>query len=123
MKNINIQEFTKEMLGFNNKVKIVNKEEDSMYLSIMLGILTITTDFQQGNVVLTEIAAYELTDKVDDVGGLLTITLKGNSEELVYHCISNNGWNEVKEWFKSNQKVIIEGMIQGIAKETKKARF
>ena len=123
MKNINIQEFTKEMLGFNNKVIDINKEGDSMYLSIMLGILTITTDFQQGNVVLTEIAAYELTDKVDDVGGLLTITLKGNSEELVYHCMSNNGWNEVREWFKSNQKVIIEGMTQGIVKETKKSRF
>ena len=92
-----------------------------MYFSIILGVLTVSTEQIESSIVLNEIAAYELVNTED--GGIASFSLKGNHEELVYHCKGNKAWNSVLDWFKSYQKEIIEGMTQEIKKESKKARF
>lgn len=117
------QDITSLMKHFKKETELITEsKEDSMYFSIILGILTVTTDFQQSNIVLSEVAAYELTDKVND-GGLVTFTLKGNSEELVFNCMNDNSWKEVKKWFTKNQMSVIEGMTKEKEKDKKKTRF
>mgnify|MGYP005829409947 CR=1 FL=1 len=117
------QDITSLMTHFKKETDlIIESKEDSMYFSIILGILTVTTEFQESTILLSEIAAYELTDKTGE-GGLVTFTLKGNPDELVYNCMNNNSWKEVKKWFTKNQMSIIEGMTKVKEKETKKARF
>ena len=125
-----VEDVTSLMKQFDFKVKegvkyknLTTSEEDMMYFSIILGVLTITTDYQESYVVLTEVAAYELTDVNDTDGGLLSITLKGNNKELVFGCKSEIAWKEAKKWFDAHQLDIIEGMTQAIKKEAKKARF
>ena len=92
-----------------------------MYFSIILGILTITTEEIESMVVLTEIVAYELVNTDD--GGIISIHLKGNHEELIYHCKGKKAWTSVLKWFKDYQGEIIEGITQSIKKEKSKARF
>ncbi len=94
-----------------------------MYFSIILGVLTVTTEFQLAHIVLTEITSYDLTDVNENDGGILSITLKGNNKELVFGCNSKIAWNEAKKWLEKHQMEIIEGITQSIKKETKKARF
>ena len=55
-----------------------------MYFSIMLSLLTIKTDYSYSVVRLDEIQAIEVVD-IDrpDESGILTITLKGDKDDLV----------------------------------------
>tara|TARA_R100000808_G_C2099269_1_gene116930 strand:- start:166 stop:444 length:279 start_codon:yes stop_codon:yes gene_type:complete len=92
-----------------------------MYFSIILGVLTITTEEIESIIILNQIAAYELVNTED--GGIASFSLKGNHEELVYHCKGNKAWGNVLDWFKNYQKEIIEGMTEEHKKESKKARF
>jgi len=94
-----------------------------MYFSIILGILTISTEEIETRIKLTEIVAYELVSLTDVDEGIVSIYLKGNNKELVYHCKGKKSWANVIEWFKSYENEIIEGMTQEIAKNNKKARF
>ena len=92
-----------------------------MYFSIILGALVITTEEIESLVILTEIVAYELVNTDD--GGILSITLKGNHEELIYHCKGKKAWDNVLQWFRDYQNEMIEGITQAIAKNNKKTRF
>jgi hypothetical protein len=107
----------------NKMVKMPKQEEreDEMFFSIVLGCLMITTENIQSAVVLNEIATYELVDTDD--GGIASFTLKGNHQELVYHCKNKASWKQVLKWFDDYQMEIIEGMTQSVKKEKKKARF
>tara|TARA_R110000824_G_scaffold69214_2_gene178325 strand:+ start:10219 stop:10497 length:279 start_codon:yes stop_codon:yes gene_type:complete len=92
-----------------------------MYFSIVVGMLYITTDNIKSGVVLTEIAAYEMVGTED--GGILSISLKGNHEELVYHCKGKTSWDMALKWFEDYNNEISEGITQSIKKESKKTRF
>ena len=75
------QDFSKLMKHFKKETDLITEsKEDSMYFSLILGILTVTTEFQESTILLSEVAAYELTDKTGE-GGLVTFTLKGNPDE------------------------------------------
>ena len=97
------------------------ESEEEMFFSIILGCLIITTENIQSVVVLNEIATYELVDTDD--GGIASFTLKGNPNELVYHCKSKASWKQALKWFDDYQMSIIEGMTQAVKKEKSKARF
>ena len=43
--------------------------------------------------------------------------------KVVYNCMNNNSWKEVKKWFTKNQMSIIERMTKEVEKDKKKARF
>ena len=98
-----------------------------MYFSIILGVLTISTEEIETRIKLNEIVAYELVSlnqhQSDVNEGIVSIYLKGNNKELVYHCKGKKSWANVIEWFKDYENEIIEGMTQEIAKNNKKARF
>ena len=115
-----INQLMKNFMNKTDPIKLKEKE-DEMFFSIVLGCLMITTENIQSAVVLNEIATYELVDTDD--GGIASFTLKGNHQELVYHCKNKASWKQVLKWFDDYQMEIIEGMTQGIKKETKKARF
>ena len=70
-----------------------------MYFSIMLSLLTIKTDYSYSVVRLDEIQAIEVVD-IDrpDESGILTITLKGDKDDLVYSEMNKERWEEAKEW-------------------------
>ena len=70
-----------------------------MYFSIMLSLLTIKTDYSYSVVRLDEIQAIEVVD-IDrpDESGILTITLKGDKDDLVYSERDKERWEEAKEW-------------------------
>jgi len=81
-----------------------------MIFSMMLSVLSITTDYGIGIVKLNEVQAIELVDK--DSGGILTFTLKGDkSEQIVFVEHTNDSWNEAKEWFQEHVYVIQEAMV------------
>jgi len=81
-----------------------------MIFSMMLSVLSITTDYGIGIVKLNEVQAIELVDK--DSGGILTFTLKGDkSEQIVFVEHTNDSWNEAKEWFQEHIYVVQEAMV------------
>ena len=66
-----------------------------MYLSIMLTVLVIKTEYSYSLVKINDIQAIEMVDHSD--GGILTITLKGDkSEQIVYSEENKDKWNEAK---------------------------
>ena len=69
-----IREHKKEYL-LNKEFESSQESEDKMYFSIMISLLTISTDFQTAYVKINEIQAIEMTDIMDE-GGILTIYLK-----------------------------------------------
>lgn len=70
-----------------------------MYLSIMLTVLVIKTEYSYSLVKINDIQAIEMVDHSD--GGILTITLKGDkSEQIVYSEENKDKWNEAKEWLE-----------------------
>jgi len=72
-----------------------------MVLSMMLSVLTITTEYSFSIIKVNEIQAIELVDKDD--GGILSITLKGNkSEQIIYAEDNKDKWDYVKKWMESN---------------------
>ena len=80
-----------------------------MIFSMMLSVLSITTDYGIGMVKLNEVQAIELVDK--DSGGILTFTLKGNkSEQIVFVEHKNDSWKEAKEWFQEHIYAVQEAM-------------
>jgi hypothetical protein len=122
IKGVNNQ-FRDLMQHFNREVKLIEEsKENEMYMSIMIGVLVITTDFTTEHINMSEIASYSITDTEND-GGILSFTLKGNNKELVIGCTSPIEWKKAKEWLKINEKAIIEGMTKAIDKDKKKARF
>jgi hypothetical protein len=100
------------------------RKENNMYFSIMLGVLIITTDIQVGGVKMNEIQAYEFVGKGKDYGGIfikhLRITLKGDKEDLVYHCKDNDSWFEAIEWWNKNIVNIVGEMKKVDAVEAHK---
>ena len=81
-----------------------------MIFSMMLSVLSITTDYGIGIVKLNEVQAIELVDK--NSGGILTFTLKGDkSEQIVFVEHTNDSWNEAKEWFQEHIYVVQEAMV------------
>ena len=116
-------QFKDLMQHFNKEVKLIEEsKENEMYMSIILSVLVINTDFQREYINMSEIASISLTDTEED-GGLLSFTLKGNPEEIIIGCTSLAAWKNAKEWFKDNEHAIIEGMTQAVKKEKSKARF
>ena len=103
----------------NNPAK--QESEEEMFFSIILGCLIITTENAKAVIELNEIAAYELVDT--DNGGIASFTLKGNPQEVVYHCKNKASWKQVLKWFDDYEMEIIEVMTQAIKKEKSKARF
>tara|TARA_R100001198_G_scaffold10111_1_gene4413 strand:- start:231 stop:539 length:309 start_codon:yes stop_codon:yes gene_type:complete len=86
------------------------KQGGNMIFSMMLSVLSITTDYGIGIVKLNEVQAIELVDK--DSGGILTFTLKGDkSEQIVFVEHTNDSWNEAKEWFQEHIYVVQEAMV------------
>ena len=80
-----------------------------MIFSMMLSVLSITTDYGIGMVKLTEVQAIELVDK--DSGGILTFTLKGDkSEQIVFVEHTNDSWKKAKNWIQEHMYTIQEGM-------------
>ena len=74
-----------------------------MFLSVMLSLLVIKTDYSYTVVKLNEIQAIEVVDKGADDGGILTITLKGDKEEQIVHSENDiDKWNDVKKWLETN---------------------
>lgn len=72
-----------------------------MVLSMMLSVLTITTEYSFAIIKVNEIQAIELVNKDD--GGILSITLKGNkSEQIIYAEDNKDKWDYVKKWMESN---------------------
>lgn len=72
-----------------------------MYLSIMLTVLVIETDYSYSLVKLNNIQAIEMVDHSE--GGILTITLKGDkSEQIVYSEENTDIWNDARKWLKDN---------------------
>ena len=70
-----------------------------MYLSIMLTVLVIKTEYSYSLVKINDIQAIEMVDHSD--GGILTITLKGDkSEQIVYSEENNDKWNDAKGWLE-----------------------
>ena len=79
------------------------ESEENMTLSVMLALLTITTEYSYSIVKLNEIQAIEVVDKGSNNGGILTITLKGDKEEQIVRSENDNDkWNNVKQWLKDN---------------------
>ena len=83
-------------------IQETNKErEDIMFLSVILGLLVINTDYSYSIVKMNEIQAIEMVDKGD--GGIFTITLKGNkSEQIVYSEDNTVIWTATKKWIGEN---------------------
>ena len=80
-----------------------------MVLSMMLSVLTITTEYSFAIIKVNEIQAIELVNKDD--GGILSITLKGNkSEQIIYAEDNKDKWDYVKKWMESNVLNIQEEM-------------
>ncbi len=80
-----------------------------MIFSMMLSVLTITTDYGIAMVKLNEVQAIEMVDK--DIGGILTFTLKGDkSEPLVFVEHNAKSWMEAKEWMNEFVYNIQEAM-------------
>ena len=72
-----------------------------MVLSMMLSVLTITTEYSFAIIKVNEIQAIELVNKDD--GGILSITLKGDkSEQIIYAEDNKDKWDYVKKWMESN---------------------
>ena len=91
-----------------------------MYFSIMLGILTITTDIQVGGIKMNEIQAYDFVSKGKNDGGIFSVTLKGDKEDLVYNCKDNDSWLEAIEWWNKNIFNIVNEMKKVDAVEARK---
>ena len=67
-------------------------------LSIMFSLLVINNGFQVAYINISEIQAIEVVD-IDDDGGILTITLKGNkSENLAFKCNDKELWEQTKDF-------------------------
>ena len=116
-------QFKDLMQHFNREVKLIEEsKENEMYMSIIIGALVISTDFTIECINMSEIASYSITDTESD-GGILSFTLKGNNKEIVIGCTSPIIWKNAKEWLKTNEMSIIEGMTKSIEKDKKKARF
>ncbi len=80
-----------------------------MIFSMMLTVLTVTTDYGFSLVKLNQIQAIEMVDKGD--GGILTITLKGDkSEQLVFVEHNKESWDEAKEWMNDSIFAMQEAM-------------
>ena len=80
-----------------------------MVLSMMLSVLTITTEYSFAVIKANEIQAIELVNKDD--GGILSITLKGDkSEQIIYAEDNKDKWEAVKKWMESNVLNIQEVM-------------
>ena len=80
-----------------------------MIFSMMLSVLTITTDYGIAMVKLNEVQAIEMVDK--DIGGILTFTLKGDkSEQVVFVEHNAKSWMEAKEWINDSIYNIQEAM-------------
>ena len=77
-----------------------------MYFSIMLSLLTIKTDYSYSVVRLDEIQAIEVVD-IDrpDESGILTITLKGDKDDLVYSEMNKERWEEAYRQVQEKAKV------------------
>ena len=73
-----------------------------MFISVMLNVLTITTDYSYSIVKLNEIQAIELVALDEKVGGTLSITLKGDKTDNLIYSETGENWEKVVEWFKSN---------------------
>lgn len=116
-------QFKDLMQHFNREVQLIGEsKENEMYISIILSVIVINTDFQREYINMSEIASISLTDTEED-GGLLSFTLKGNPEEVIIGCTSLAAWKNAKEWFKDNEHSIIEGMTKEKEKDKKKTRF
>ena len=93
----------KEITYIEYQLNEESKEsEDNMYFSIIIGLLSITTDFQTAYIKLNEIQAIEFTDILTKEGGIVSINLKDREESLVFRCISDKKWKEAKEWLNVN---------------------
>ena len=107
-----------------NREYLLNKEsekgEDTMYFSIIIGLLTVTTDFQLVYVKLNEIQSLEMTNIDSTNGGILSIYLKDRKESLVFRCNTDKEWKEAKEWMKSNGVNIALEMKKVDSKEAQK---
>ena len=78
------------------------ESEDKMTFSIIIGLLTITTDFQTAYVKLNEVQAIEMTD-ITKEGGILTLYLKDRENSLVFHCHSDENWENAKKWLNDTE--------------------
>ena len=67
-------------------------------LSLIFSILIVNNGFQVAYINISEIQAIEVVD-IDDDGGILTITLKGNkSENLAFKCNDKELWEQTKDF-------------------------
>ena len=88
-----VNDLEKELKEYQLIQETGKESEENMTLSVMLALLTITTEYSYSIVKLNEIQAIEVVDKGKDNGGILTITLKGDKEEQIVHSemIMTNG--------------------------------
>ena len=67
-------------------------------LSIFLTILVVNNEIQIAYINMQEIQAIEVVDS-EEGRGILTITLKGNkTEDLVFHCLNADKWEQTKDF-------------------------
>ena len=98
-----VNDLEKELKEYQLIQETGKESEENMTLSVMLALLTITTEYSYSIVKLNEIQAIEVVDKGKDNGGILTITLKGDKEEQIVHSENDiDKWNDVKKWLETN---------------------
>lgn len=76
-----------------------------MTFSVMLTVLTITTEYSLSIIKLNQIQAIEMIDKgfKGENGGILTITLKGDKEEQIVHSEHDAIiWREAVKWMNKH---------------------
>ena len=100
-----LQSRINELEGLTNEYKLIHEtkkeREEGMFLSVMLTLLVINTEYSYSVVKINQIQAIEMVDKSD--GGIMTITLKGNkAEQIVYSENNKDKWNAAKEWLEDN---------------------
>ena len=67
-------------------------------LSIFLTILVVNNEIQVAYINMQEIQAIEVVDS-EEGRGILTITLKGSkTEDLVFHCLDADKWEQTKDF-------------------------
>ena len=96
-----INNLEKEVKEYQLIQETKKEREEGMFLSVMLSLLVINTEYSYSVVKINEIQAIEMVDTGD--GGILTITLKGNKvEPIVYSENNQDKWNGAKEWLENN---------------------
>ena len=80
-------------------------------LSIFFSLLVVNNGFQVAYIKLNEVQAIEVVD-IDDNSGILTITLKGDKEDIAFKCKDKDDWHQTKEFLQKSQYALSKEMTK-----------